>query len=122
MLLITPSATEAEYDDVGLSLRRRETAPPLSHLSSSAPAQLSSTALRSIPHVMPGAAHGTKSRTERLGELWAEDEDLLRSIIEGSTTPEQAKRRLSKWLERHATDAVDLIDDILIRAAESEAL
>lgn len=71
---------------------------------------------------MPGAAHETKSRTERFGELWAEDEDLLRSIIEGSATPEQAKRRLSKWLERHATDAVDLIDDILIRAAESKAL
>ena len=109
-------------DQTGLSLRRRETAPPLSPLSSSAPALLSTTALGSIPHVMPGAAHGTKSRTERLGELWAEDEDLLRSIIEGSATPEQAKRRLSKWLERHATDAVDLIDDILIRAAESEAL
>lgn len=96
--------------------------PPLSYLSSTTPALLSTTALGTIPHVMSGAAHGTKSRAERLGELWAEDEDLLRSIIEGSATPEQAKRRHSKWLERHAIDAVDLIDDILIRAAESEAL
>jgi hypothetical protein len=95
-------------DQTGLSLRRRETAPTM-------PGMMGLTSVLS-------AQRGATKHPSRLETLYTEDGEILTAIIEGAESQADAERQLLAWLKRRRPDAVDLLSEILERAADAGAL
>lgn len=66
-------------------------------------------------------ARATK-HPSRLETLYTEDGEILTAIIEGAESQADAERQLLAWLKRRRPDAVDLLSEILERAADAGAL
>lgn len=94
-------------DQTGLSLRR-ETAPAM-------PGMMGLTSVLS-------AQRGATKHPSRLETLYTEDGEILTAIIEGAESQADAERQLLAWLKRRRPDAVDLLSEILERAADAGAL